>query len=128
MVLVCLPPNCLNAQYPPNIVIIPFLDFPVFKLRYSLAHGIVLHFSPFIFNFLGTFTNKVSNFLAVIALAFILINGSTSHPRASHIWTVIKSAWSKVSVSCYILPLLVKFWPLGRNVPLFWFLLLSHIL
>ena len=26
-----------------------------------------------------------------------------------------------------LLPLLVKFWPLGQNVPLFWFLLLSLI-
>ena len=87
----------------PNIVIIPLLDLPVFKLRYSLVHSIVLHLSPFIFNFLSTFTNKMSNFLAVIASAFILINSSTSHPRASYIWTVIKptsasesTIWSKI--------------------------------
>ena len=89
----------------PNIIFIPFLDLPVFKPRYSLAHRIVSCLSPFILNFLGAFTDKMSNFLAVIASAFILINSSTSHPRASYIWTVIKPAsasestsWSKVSV------------------------------
>ena len=86
----------LNA---PNIVIIPFLDLSVFKLGYSLAHRIVSRLSPLIFNFLGAFTNKVSNFLAVIAPAFILINGSTSHPRASQIWTVIKPASATKSSS-----------------------------
>ena len=102
----------------PNIVIIPFLDLPVFKLRYSLAHRIVLRLSPFIFNFLGAFTNKVSNFLAVIASAFILINGSTSHPMASHIWTVIKPAaatkstiWSKVSVLVHAISFIA---PIGK--------------
>ena len=89
----------------PNIVIIPLFYLPVFKLRYSLAHSIVSRLPPFIFNFLSTFTNKMSNFLAVIASAFILINSSTSHPRVLYIWTVIKPAsasestiWSKVSV------------------------------
>ena len=89
----------------PNIVIIPLFYLPVFKLRYSLAHSIVSCLPPFIFNFLSTFTNKMSNFLAVIASAFILINSSTSHPRVLYIWTVIKPAsasestiWSKVLV------------------------------
>ena len=102
----------------PNIVIIPFLDLPVFKLRCSLAHRIVSHLSPFIFNFLGAFTNKMSNFLAVIAPAFILINGSTSHTRASHIWTVIKPAsatksaiWSKVSVLVHAISFVT---PIGK--------------
>ena len=102
----------------PNIVIIPFLDLPVFKLRYSLTHKIVLHLYPLIFNFLGAFTNKVSNFLAVIAPVFILINGSTSHPRASHIWTVIKPAsgtksaiWSKVSVLVHAISFVT---PIGK--------------
>ena len=87
----------------PNIVVISLLDLPVFKLRYSLSHSIVSCLSPFIFYFLSTFTNKMPNFLVVIALAFILINSSTSHPRASYIWAVIKPAsesaiWSKVLV------------------------------
>ena len=102
----------------PNIVIIPFLDLPVFKLRYSLAHRIVSHLPPFIFDFLGAFTNKMSNFLVVIAPAFILINGSTSHSRVSHIWTVIKPAsatksaiWSKVSVLVHAISF---FTPIGK--------------
>ena len=82
----------------PNIVIIPLLDLPVFKLGYSLDHRIVLCLSPFIFDFLSTFTNKMSNFLAVIASAFILINSSTSHPRPSYIWTVIKLASASESI------------------------------
>ena len=89
----------------PNIIFIPFLDLPVFKLRYSLTHRIVSCLSPFILNFFGAFTDKMSNFLAVIASTFILINSSTSHPRVSYIWTVIKPAsasestsWSKVLV------------------------------
>ena len=102
----------------PNIVIIPFLNLPVFKLRYSLAHRIVLCLSPFIFNFRGAFTNKMSNFLAVIASAFILINSSTSHPRASYIWTVIKPAsatkstvWSKVLVLVHAISFVT---PIGK--------------
>ena len=96
----------------PNIVIIPLLDLPVFKLRYSLAHRIASPLSPLIFNFLSTFTNKMSNFLTVIASAFILINSSTSHPRASYIWTVIRptsasesTIWSKVSVLVHTISL-----------------------
>ena len=102
----------------PNIVIIPFLDLPVFKLRYSLAHRIVSRLSPFIFNFLGAFTNKMSNFLAVIAPAVILINGSTSHPRALYIWTVIKpasatksSTWSEVLVLIHAISFVT---PIGK--------------
>ena len=102
----------------PNIVIIPLLDLPVFKLRYSLAHRIVSCLSPFIFNFLSTFTNKMSNFLAVIASAFILINSSTSHPRASYVWTVIKPAfaskstiWSKISVLVHAISFVT---PIGK--------------
>ena len=92
--------------YTPNIIIIPFLDLPVFKLRYYLAHGIVSCLSSFIFYFLSALTYKVSsNFLAVIASAFVFIDSFTGHSRTLHIWTVIKptsatksSTWSEVSV------------------------------
>ena len=91
--------------YTPNIVIIPLLDLPVFKLRYSLAHRVVPRLSPFIFNFLITFTDKMSKFLAVMTSAFILIDSSTSHPRVSYVRAVIKPAsasestiWSKISI------------------------------
>ena len=91
--------------YTPNIVIIPLLDLPVFKLRYSLAHRVVPRLSPFIFNFLITITNKMSKFLAVMTSAFILINNSTSHPRASYVRAVIKPAsasestiWPEISI------------------------------
>ena len=101
----------------PNIVIIPLLDLPVFKLRCSLAHTVVPHLSPFIFNFLSTFTNKMSNFLAVITSAFILINSSASHPRASYIWAVIKPAsaskstiWSEVSVLIHAISFVTPIW------------------
>ena len=102
----------------PNIVIIPLLDLPVFKLSYSLAHSIVSCLSPFILNFLSTFTNKMSNFLAVIASAFILINSSTSHLRASYIWAVIKPAsasestiWSEVAVLVHAISFVT---PIGK--------------
>ena len=104
--------------YTPNIVIIPLLDLPVFKLRYSLTHRVVPHLSPFIFNFLSTFTKKMSNFLAVITSVFILINSSTSHSRASYIRAIIKPAsaskstiWSKVSVLIHAISF---FTPIGK--------------
>ena len=87
------------------MIIIPFPDLPVFKLRYSLAHGIVLCLSSFIFYFRSALIKKVSNFLAVIAPAFVLINSFTGLSRMSHIWTVIKptsatksSTWSEILV------------------------------
>ena len=101
----------------PNIVIIPLLDLPVFKLRYSLAHRVVPGLSPFIFNFLSTLTNKMSNFFAVITSAFILIYSSTSHPRASYIRAVIKPAsasestiWSEVSVLIHAISFVTPIW------------------
>ena len=89
----------------PDIVIIPFLDLSVFKLRCSLTHGIISCLSPVIFYFLSALTDKMSNFLAVITSAFVLIYSFTSNSRMLYIWAVIKSApapksyiWFEVSV------------------------------
>ena len=104
--------------YTPNIVIIPLLDLPVFKLRYSLAHRVVPRLSPFVFNFLSTFTNKMSKFLAVMTSSFILINSSTSHPRALYVRAVIKPAsasestiWSEVSIVIHAISFVT---PIGK--------------
>ena len=89
----------------PNIIIIPFSDLPVFKLRCSLTHGIISCLSPVIFYFLSALTDKMSNFFAVITSAFVLIYSFTSNSRMPYIWAVIKSApapkssvWFRVSI------------------------------
>ena len=101
--------------YTPNIVIIPLLDLPVFKLRYPLAHRVVPRLFPFIFPFLSTFTNKMSKFFTVMTSAFVLINHSASHPRASYVGAIIKPAsaskstiWSEVSILIHAISLITS--------------------
>ena len=102
----------------PYIIIIPFLDLPVFKLRCSLTHGIISHLSPFIFYFLSALITKVSNFLAVITPAFVLVYSFAGNSRTSHIWTVVKPApasksftWSKVLVFIHTISFVT---PIGK--------------
>ena len=91
MVLDCLPPNCLNVQYP-HVVIIPFLDLQVFKLGCPLTHGTISRLSPVIFHFLCTLVDKMSNFFAVIAPAFVLVHSFAGNPRTLYVWAVVKPA------------------------------------
>ena len=119
----------------PTIVIIPFLDLPVFKLRCSLIHGIISCLSPFIFYFLSALINKVSNFFAVITPAFVHVYSFAGNSRMSHICTFVKpvpaskpSTWSKVWVFIHTISFVTpisKVLTLCQNVPLFGFLLLS---
>ena len=102
----------------PYIIIILFLDLPVFKLRCSLTHGIISCLSPFIFYFLSALINKVPNFLAVITPAFVLFYSFAGNSRMSHIWTVVKpapasksSTWSKVSVLIHTISFVT---PIGK--------------
>ena len=114
----------------PYIIVIPFLDLPVLKLRCSLAHGIVSHLSPVIFHFLSALMNKMSNFFAVITSAFVLVHGFAGNSRTLSNLPLPPNLSPGLKfwfgfVWYLLLPLLLKFCPLGLNVPLFWFLQLS---
>ena len=118
VVLDSLPPNCLMFNSP-YIIIISFLDLPVFKLRFSLTHRIVSRLSPVIFHFLSALINKMSDFFAVITSAFVLVYHFAGNSRTPYIWAVVKPApapnllldlkfWFWF-VPYLLLPLLLKF-------------------
>ena len=93
----CLPPNCLNVQYPlHNHHPILGSSSPQTEMILDpwnyLTRGIISHLSPVIFHFLSALINKMFNFFAVITSAFVLIYSLAGNSRALYIWAVVKPA------------------------------------